>query len=195
MRKVLSLFALMILLLPLNGCFGGGEGQRALDTALTIRGEYLSMPRFSSQVRLRADYGQRVYDYTLDLSVSEEEILLTVTEPELIAGITARIKADEHVLEFDDLRLETGSLDETGLTPISAIPRMLTAIRQDYLTACSFEESGSLRVSCGDPDLPPGTGTEYVLWFHPETHDLIQGEISVDGIRRIFCTFSPFTKE
>ena len=76
MRKVLSLFALMILLLPLNGCFGA-EGQRALDTALTIRGEYLSMPDFSSQVQLRADYGQRVYDYTLDLSVSGDEIVLT----------------------------------------------------------------------------------------------------------------------
>ena len=194
MRKAFSLFALMILLLPLNGCFGG-EGQKALDTALTIRGEYLSYPPFSTQAQLRADYGQRVYDYTLDVSVSEEEILLTVTEPDLIAGITARIKADENFLEFDDLRLETGALDETGLTPISAIPRMLTAIRQDYLTTYCFDESGALRVSCGDPDLPPGTGTEYTLWFHPDTHDLMQGEISVDGVRRIFCTFSPFTKE
>ena len=194
MRKVLFLFALMILLLPLNGCFGG-EGQKALDTALTIRGEYLSYPPFSTRAQLRADYGQRVYDYTLDVSVSEEETLLTVTEPDLIAGITARIKADENFLEFDDLRLETGALDETGLTPISAIPRMLTAIRQDYLTTYCFDESGALRVSCGDPDLPPGTGTEYTLWFHPDTHDLMQGEISVDGVRRIFCTFSPFTKE
>lgn len=194
MRKVLSFFALMILLLPLNGCFGG-EGQRALDAALTIRGEYLSMPRFSSQVNLRADYGQRVYDYTLDVSVSEEEILLTVAEPELIAGVTARVKSGESFLEYEDLRLETGPLDETGLTPISAIPKMLTAIRQDYLTSCSFDERGVLRVSCGDPDLPPGTGTEYTLWFHPETHDLMQGEISVDGVRRIFCTLSPFTKE
>ena len=194
MRKVLSLFALMILLLPLNGCFGA-EGQKALDTALTIRGEYLSHPPFSAQAQLRADYGQRVYDYTLDVSVSEDEVLLTVTEPELIAGITARIKSDESFLEFDDLCLETGSLDETGLTPVSAIPRMLAAIRQDYLTAYNFDENGTLRVSCGDPDLPPGTGTEYTLWFHPETHDLIQGEISVDGTRRILCTFSPFTKE
>ena len=184
----------MILLLPLNGCFGG-EGQKALDTALTIRGEYLSLPSFSTQAQLRADYGQRIYDYTLEISVSEEEVLLTVTEPDLIAGVAARFKQGERFLEYEDLCLETGPLDESGLTPISAFPGMLTAIRQDYLTACSFEESGALRVTCGDPDLPPGTGTEYTLWFHPDTHDLMQGEISVDGIRRIFCTFSPFTKE
>ena len=194
MRKALSLFALMILLLPLNGCFGA-EGQKALDEALTIRGEYLSMSPFSSQVQLRADYGQRVYNYTLDLSVAGEEIVLTVTEPELIAGVTARTKAEETVLEYDGLCLETGSLDKSGLTPISALPAMLRAVREEYLTSYSFEEDGSLRVSCGDPDLPLGTGTEYTLWFHPETHDLTRGEISVDGSRRVSCTLSPFTKE
>ena len=163
MRKALSLFALMILLLPLNGCFGA-EGQKALDEALTIRGEYLSMSPFSSQVQLRADYGQRVYNYTLDLSVAGEEIVLTVTEPELIAGVTARTKAEETVLEYDGLCLETGSLDKSGLTPISALPAMLRAVREEYLTSYCFEENGSLRVSCGDPDLPLGTGTEYTLW-------------------------------
>ena len=194
MRKVLSLFALMILLLPLNGCFGA-EGQKALDEALTIRGEYLSMPSFSSQVQLRADYGQRVYDYTLDLSVSGEEIVLTVTEPELIAGVTARTEVGKTVLEYDGLCLEKGPLDNSGLTPISALPAMLRAVREDYLTAYNFEEDGSLRVSCGDPNLPLGTGREYTLWFHPETHDLTRGEISVDGICRVSCILSPFTKE
>lgn len=194
MRKVLSLFALMILLLPLNGCFGG-EGQKALDTALTIRGEYLSMPDFSTRVLLQADYGQRVYDYTVDLSVTGEEMTLTVIEPELIAGISARIKADSLFLEYEELCLETGPLDESGLTPITSLPAMFRAVREDYLTSYCFDEDGSLRVSCGDPDLTLGTGIEYTLWFHPETHDLIRGEIAVDGIRRITCTLSPFTKE
>jgi len=52
-----------------------------------------------------------------------------------------------------------------------------------------------LCVRCGDPDTPPGTGTEFVLWFHPDTHDLTRGEISADGSLRVSCTFSPFTKE
>ena len=184
----------MILLLPLGGCLGG-EGQKALDTALTIRGEYLSSPGFSTQVQLRADYGQRVYDYTLDLSVAGEDITLTVTQPEQIAGITARTKAGEIVLEYEDLCLETGPLDESGITPVSALPAMLRAIREDYLTSYCFEDAGYLRISCGNPDVPLGTGTEYTLWFHPETHDLTRGEISVDGICRISCTLSPFTKE
>ena len=64
MRKALSLFALMILLLPLNGCFGA-EGQKALDEALTIEKcnsiTYLS----SSQTTriFRKYYGMAPYEY------------------------------------------------------------------------------------------------------------------------------------
>ena len=195
MRKVFSLFALMTLLLPLTGCFGGGEGQKALDTALTIRGEYLALTDFSTQAQLRADYGQRVYEYTLDVAADETEMVLTIAAPELVAGTTARIRAGETFLEYDGVCVETGPLNEDGLTPISAVPALLEAVRSAYINACCFEDSGLLRCDCGSPDLPPGTGTEYVLWFHPDTHELVRGEISTEGFRCIECTFSPFTKE
>lgn len=185
----------MMTLLPLSGCFGAGEGQKALDAALTIRGEYLALTDFSTQAELRADYGLRVYDYTLDVISDAEETTLTVAAPELIAGVTARLKAEKSFLEFDGLSVETGPLNEQGLTPLSAIPALLEAVRGAYITACCFEDSGLLRVDCGSSDIPPGTGTEYVLWFQPDTHDLTRGEISVDGRRCIECTFSPFTKE
>lgn len=195
MRKVFSLFALMMLLLPLGSCFWGGEGQKALDAALTIRGEYLAMSDFSTQVQLRADYGQRVYDYTLDVSSTKDEMVLTVAAPELIAGVTARLKAEQSFLEYDDVCIETGPLNSDGLTPISAVPAILEAVRGAYITSCCFDDGGILQVYYGDPDSPPGTGTEYVLWFQPETSNLTRGEISVDGRRCIECTFSPFTKE
>lgn len=195
MRKVISLFALMTLLLLLSGCFGGGEGQKALDAALTIRGEYLAMTNFSTQVQLRADYGRRIYDYTLELVSDSEEITLTVTAPELVSGVSARLRNTELFLEYDGLCIETGPLNSDGLTPLSAIPAALEAVRSAYITSCCFEDSGLLRCDYGSPDVAPGSGTEYVLWFHPDTHDLVRGEISVDGFRHIECTFSPFTKE
>lgn len=195
MRKVFSLFALMMTLLPLSGCFGGGEGQKALDAALTIRGEYLTMTDFSTQVQLRADYGQRIYDYTLDVSATAEETVLTVTAPELIAGVTARLNAEKSFLEYDDVCIETGTLNEGGLTPLSAVPAILEAVRGAYITSCCFDDAGQLLVCYGNSEVPLGTGTEYTLWFQSETGDLIRGEISVDGRRCIQCTFSPFTKE
>ncbi len=195
MRKVILLCVLMMIFLPLGACSAGGESQKALDEALTIRGEYLSLTSFSTQAQLRADYGQRVYDYTLDVSAAEEETVLTVAAPELIAGITARLKPDESLLIYDDVCIETGPLNNEGLTPISAIPAMLDAARQDYITACCYEQPDLLRVEYGSPDAPPGSGTQFILWFRTDTHDLAQGEVAVDGARRITCTFSPFTKE
>lgn len=195
MRKVFSLCVLMMTLLLFSGCAGGGEDQDALDLALTIRSEYLAVMHFTAQAELTADYGQRVYDYTLSVDANQEETVLTVTAPELMAGVTARAKTDAIFLEYDTLCIETGPLANDGLSPVSAIPAMLNAVRRAYITTCGMDESGLLRVDYGNPDTPPGTGTEYVLWFDPDSHALVQGEVSSDGFRCISCTFSQVTKE
>lgn len=195
MRKVISLCVLMITLLPLSGCLFGDEAQKNLDLALTIRGEYLAMTQFSAQAELTADYGQRVYDFGLSVTGSVEETVLTVTAPEPVAGVTARLKADKGFLEYDELCIETGPLTADGLTPVSAIPALLDAVRSGYITACGTDDTGAFRVDYGEADTPPGTGTEYVLWFDSQSHALLRGEVTKDGTRCIECTFSSFTKE
>ena len=194
MRKVFFLFALTIPLLLLTGCFGGGEGQKMLDLALTIRGEYLAMTQCAARAELTADYGQRIYTYTLDVAGNGEELTLTVAEPDLIAGITARVKQGESFLVYDDLVLETGPLTDEGLSPMSAIPAMLEQLRGGYLMAWDMED-GALRITCGDPEGTPDRGTVYDLWLDAESHALLRGEVSSNGRRCIQCTFSSFTKE
>ena len=54
-----------------------------------------------------------------------EEALLTLTAPETVAGLTARIEEDEGWLEYDGAILETGELAPGGLTPMGAIPALL----------------------------------------------------------------------
>ena len=192
MRKIGLISALMMTLL-LSGC-GGGEGQQALNAALTIRSEFLALSAFSTQAELTADYGQRIYTYTLDISADTEETVLTVREPELVSGITARIRDDSGFLEYDDLCLETGPLTADGLTPLSAIPAMLDAVRGAYILSCGFGDDGTLRVDYGDPDTVPGEGTCFTLIFDPETHDPLRGEVTSDGLLRVTCTFSPLQR-
>ena len=55
------------------------------------------------------------------------------------------------------------------------------------------EQRTLLQVRYADPDQPPGEGRETTLWFDPDTHALVEGEISVDGLRVIRCTISEFT--
>ena len=191
MRK--GLICVLMTTLLLAGCGGAGVSE-AEELALTIRGEYLSMENCAVQAAVTADYGQRVYEYEMAVSVNGEETVLTLSAPETVAGLTARLAGEESQLEFDGLSVETGPLDGDGLTPVSAVPALLEAARSGYITACGLEGEGTvLRVDCGDPTGSPGAGTEYALWFDASAHTLIKGEISVDGFRVILCEFSQFT--
>ena len=124
MRRSLLICVLMMTL-SLSACGGGGGGSEAEELALTIRGEYLAMTSCAAQAVVTADYGQRVYRYELSAAVNGEDALLTLTAPETVAGLTARIEEDEGWLEYDGAILETGELAPGGLTPMGAIPALL----------------------------------------------------------------------
>nr|CRY96418.1 hypothetical protein [uncultured prokaryote] len=191
MRKCLVCVLMTTLLLA--GCGGAGVSE-AEELALTVRGEYLAMTGCAARAEVTADYGRRVYRYGMAVAVTEQETVLTLTAPETVAGLSARLDGEESLLEFDGVSVETGPMDGDGLTPVAAVPTLLEAARTGYITACALEEDGGvLRVDCGDPEGTPGTGTETALWFDAATHALLKGEISVDGFRAILCEFSDFT--
>lgn len=190
MRKLL-LCALMMTLL--TGCSKGLVSE-AEELALAIRGEYLAMDSCAVRASVTADYGQRVYRYEMAAAVNKDETILTLSAPETVAGLTARITGEDSRLEFDGVSVETGPLDGDGLTPVSALPALLEAARGGYIVACALEEDGKLlRVDCGDPVASPGSGTEIAVWFDADTHALVKGEVSVDGFRAILCEFLEFT--
>ena len=191
MRKLLFCVPMMILLL--SACTGGAEGNEAEELALQIRGEYLAMGSCAGQAAITADYGQRVYQYELAVAVDGEETTLTLSAPDTVAGITARVTGQDGQLEYDGLSVETGPLDPEGLSPVSAVPALLEGARSGYIVSCALEEDGALlRMDCGDPEGTPGTGSEVSLWFDASTHALSRGEISVDGFRAILCEFTDF---
>ena len=80
----------MIALL-LAGC-GRLEVSEAEQLALVIRGEYLEAESCLTQVSLTADYGQRVYQYEREASVTPEETTLTLTAPETVSGVVAHLQ-------------------------------------------------------------------------------------------------------
>ena len=191
MRKLL-LCVPMILLLA--GCSPAKVSQ-AEELALGLRGEYLEMTACSAHLAVTADYGQRVYDYEMDAALEGEELTLTLTAPETVAGMTAHLSQGEGQLEYDGVWVETGTLDEDGLTPLGAFSAMLEAIRGGYITACCLEEEGTLlRLDCGDPTASPGKGREVTLWLDVSTRNLVRGEIRVDGYRVIVCECTNFVK-
>lgn len=189
---------MMILILPLAACGGEGENE-AEETLSAVRGQYLEMTGCSGHADLTADYGRRVYGYGVDFTWQREgETLLTITAPEIVAGTTARINAGETALEYDGVMLETGPLNEEGLSPVDVLPALLRYAREGFAAECSLEEAEQarrLRVLCRDPEREPGTGTEAELWFDPETGALLRGEVSQEGCTVIQCEITGFVIE
>ena len=182
--------------LALAACGGEAGESGAEQLALDIRGEYLEMAGCTAALEMTADYGQRVYTYGIDLSWQREgETVLTVTAPENVAGVTARILEGETALEYDGMRVETGPLDGSGMSPVDAVPVLLDYAEGGYIAACGMEtvdEREVLRVDCREPEAAAGTGRECSLWFDPSTHALLRGELSQDGFTVIQCVFTEF---
>lgn len=194
------LCALMMMLPLLAGC-GAGEKQdySADELALTIRGEYLAMTACSAVMEVTADYGQRVYEYTLAVQWQKGgETVLTVLAPESIAGITARLRSGTGRLEYDGASLETGELGTEGLSPMEVVPAAMEQIISGFMAQCAMEtvdDRPMLWFCCRDPEASPGSGTEYAFWFDARSHTLTRAEVCSDGYTVMGCTFTDFAKE
>lgn len=189
-------FFYALLLLPvilLCGCTGEQEDN---DLALQLRADFLDRTGCAGTMEVTADYGQRVYQYTVTFSGNEKDGLsLVITAPEEAAGITATIAQGQTFLTFDGVQLETGPLNEDGLSPLDALPAFLTAMESGYIAETGTEllgEAEALRLCCREPERAPGQGLETLLWFDKTNQTLLQGELRQDGATVIRCTFSEF---
>ncbi len=195
MRKRLCAL-MMTLILPLTACGGAGEENEAETLLQQARSRYLEMTACQGHMDMTADYGQRVYTYGVDFSWEKEgETLLTITAPENVAGAVARIARGETAMEYDGVMLETGPLDAAGLSPIDAVPAILTCLREGFLAECVLEDwdgETRLHLISRDPNAEPGTGTETDLWLDRESLAIVRAELSDGGFTVLRCDCAGF---
>ena len=192
-RKLLSCVLMMTLLLAACAPAGGETPETA---ALALRDTYANLAGWSSTVDVTAEVGDKVFDFTLDASWQKDgETVLTLTAPELLAGITARIKDGETVLEYDGAGLSLGLLDGRGLTAVSAVPWVMEQIAGGYMTKCAWtgENKELLQITFRDPEAEANVGAEFCLTFDRETFALNGAEVSVDGASVLTVVFRSFT--
>lgn len=195
-RRILSCVLMMTLLLA--GCGKSGDDSPE-ELAARIRTEYLSLSGWRAQAELCADYGEQVFEFAVDAAWERGgDTVIAVTRPELIAGITARIRSGETYLEYDGAGLSLGALDPDGITPVSALPALIDCVTGGYMARCVWTGEGEgreLAVLCCDPGSSPEKGVAYSLYFDPSAHTLKRAEVSVDGILRLRVQFTEFTME
>lgn len=196
MRKLTACVLMMTLLL--SGCRAGPAAETPEDAALAVREEYKALAGWSAVVDVSVCYSETVYDFTLNAEWRREgETVLTVTAPELLSGITARIAKGETVLEYDGAGLSLGLLDGDGLTPVSAVTAVMEQIEKGWMAKCAWagEEEQYLQITCRDPELEADTGTQFLLLFDRSTHALLSTEVSVAGETVLTARVSNFTTE
>lgn len=184
MRTIKLAFCLLALLLPLGCSQGGGGGEQL---AVELRGRYLASPMVTADVSLTADYGERVYDFSFQVVSTGDKTSLTLVAPVELQGMVVEIDGEDSTVSCDGVLVETGSLAQEGLTPITAIPTIFSALEAGFIERCALED-GVLTLCCRDPDVPVGTGQEVTLRLDEATGDLLGAEIFVDGVRKIDCT-------
>lgn len=190
---------LMMSLFLLAGCAAGGEGEKTgEELAIEIQKEFAAMTACSGQVSLTADYETRIFDYVLDVTYdSVSGAALTIVEPQIAQGVTARLKAGETQLVYDDFSLDAGPITDSGLAPVEAVPTFYREISQGYIAGIELS-GGLLSVTYRESGQDPGTGLETVVVFDAKTRMPLSGELYWDGARVMEAQLKDFqmmTKE
>lgn len=136
-KRLVLLFSIICLLL--SSC-GDNKAQESFESFCEkLRGS----EKLSFEASLRSEYDDKTVGFSVRYASDEEGCSITVTEPELISGISAHIEKGGSELRFDDMILDTGKLTDFGLTPMSALPMLIDGVKNGY-TDSVWEENGEL---------------------------------------------------
>lgn len=180
----------LCLMLLLTGCAGLGHDRRS--EFLRMRAKLLESPTFSLSASLRADYGERVYDFRLRYEGDERGGTLTVEEPLSIAGVEALISENDVLLRFEDFSLDTGAI-LGRLSPLEAFPLLICAWRTGSVTEAWREDYSGKACLVADIDLSaPGEEEKRSCrtWFDTESLAPLHSEVYADGTAVLLADFS-----
>lgn len=130
---------------------------------------------------LRAEYDDRSEEFTLDYFEDAEGCVVTVAAPDIIKGVSARIDDGETALEYEGVMLDTGPLDSYGLTPMSALPLMVEAIKSGYIDSAWTDGDNIAAVFI------PDDNTSVEMRIDKYTKTPVSAEIASDGHVRVFA--------
>lgn len=178
-------------LLVLTGCTG--QGASAKSRVQAAQKAYGALKSFTAQAEVTADYGERVYGYTVDLKGDQTSGTMKVTEPENIAGSVLAWNDGKTELEYDGTALDTGALSSSGLSPADAMPAVLTACRSGEIIDCCTDTLNKRDTLYATLETDDKEKCRIACWFRPDNYALSQAEVSQNGQVVITLRFTAFS--
>lgn len=189
MRRIIAAALMITLCLALAAC--AGMDSDAEKAALGFRTSLLAAGGCDMTARVVADYGDRVYEYTLECKYRRNaQGAVTVVEPEIIAGVTTTLEGKNTTLSYSDLNLDTGKLEGSELTPVGCLPSIALAWEEGYISTTGYESLDG--VDCLLVTILTGydsSHTEYRTWFEKDSMNPVRSEVIFGGRRIISCDY------
>jgi hypothetical protein len=179
------MITLLLLLLPLCACGGSKSSGEAL--ALKIRTSLLEVTALSVSADITADYGERVYDFSVKFSGNADSGVIEIMAPEAIAGLTATVNVSGTTLSYDGAVLDTGAITGDGLSPAETIPVLISQWQSGYISGCNYEKLGDTDALAVTTDISETVSQR--TWFDIKTQKPIRAELSDGGKMVVACRF------
>lgn len=175
----------MLLLLLLCAC---GAGETSAQTPVSLRTGLKNAEGCSFIAAVTADYGEYIRQFTLECCCSPDESILTVTEPDNAAGITAVVSGDQAAVSFGDTILAVEEFTTRRISPMAAPYILERAWSQGYISATGTDgarETVEYLLGYGSDEL--------IITTYFENGMPMEAEIS-DGVSvLISCEISDFS--
>ena len=182
--------ALMITAIFLCGCDSEDRMQQRLDER---RQEIADSEYVSFRANVSAELTESVFDCALDVERSGGETVIEVIQPEIVAGIKARVSHDGAFLEYEDMVLVIGDAVLGELSPMAAMPLVLDALGKGYADMMWTETQGQtelIAMQCYVSE------NEYMrIWFEAENLTPVNAELVSGGKVVVKCRIEDFTLE
>lgn len=186
MRRAIVL-VLMISLLLLPGC---GAGEQWEERLTEKRQTFAGCLSFTADVT--ADLGDSIFECTLACTYANGQAEVTVLSPELAAGICAKTGENGTTLEFDGVELVVGSLDASGLSPMSAMPLLMQAIMSGHVTKLYAEKNEDGETAAAEIYMDEEHSA--LVRFDAQSFDPVYAELIYEGRAVIKCAIQNFNQ-
>ena len=182
--------ALMITAILLCGCDSEDRMQQRLDER---RQEIEQSQYVGFRANVSAELTDSVFDCVLEVERSGGETVITVTQPEIVAGIRARVSGDEAFLEYEDMVLVIGDAVLGEVSPVAAMLPLLQAMSDGFVDMVWLETQGQTELIAAQCYV---SEDEYMkIWFEAENLIPVNAELVSGGRVVVKCRIEDFTLE
>lgn len=131
-------FAVLTLCALLFGCAGEKD---VLEPSIAFRAALLQAGGCSFRAKIEADFGSQIERFAADCDFSTDgTALLTLTEPETLAGLTATVTERGGKITYDGMSVDFGLLANGNVNPAAAPALTALSWSGEYISAAGWEE-------------------------------------------------------